>query len=131
MEKLEKLVIEGAQLKGALNLWVDPRGKCYRMTGFAMHDSFAWDYLMSKFKGDRFTNLVKLEEELEREHVSYSYELLVKRGWVRILCWTDGEVAINTEKPRRYLTAEQKAFLKEWELWNKDHNLNIKWLTES
>lgn len=131
MEEFEKLVIEGAQLKGALNLWVDPRGKCYRMTGFAMHDSFAWDYLMAKFKGDRITNLVKLEEELERERVSYPYELLVKRGWVRIVCWTEREVAIDTEKAHKYLSSEQKTLLKEWEMWNQNNNLNIKWLHDA
>jgi len=61
------------------SVWIDPSGKTYNV-GFAEHESWASEWLI---KND--PNWKKSKQF----DIRYAYEELEKRGWARILGWSD------------------------------------------
>jgi len=88
-------------LKGQ-NCWIDPGGKVYKLYGFAQHNSFAIEYLQNE--GFKHNDL---------EFGQYHYEVLEKRGWIRLLWWseTSKDVCIGLNKKPNY---HQIEFVNDW-----------------
>jgi hypothetical protein len=127
MRNISSYIVEGVQLKGALNGWIDLAGYFYRLDGFAQHNEFAHLVIDSESGSDDLLNKIQYTEKVCNElNCSYAYEALTKRGWIRVVNWgTANErdsVLLDIDPPVGKidnLPRSQKNTLKEWLLWNK------------
>ena len=58
--------------------WIDQKGKIYEV-GDCMHNDFASEFLEKEMGG--YENLY---EYMNKNNISYPYQVLHKRGWVRV-----------------------------------------------
>jgi len=116
-----KQPLEGSELKGALNGWIDLKGNFYAL-GFAQHNEFAYEVLNKMVnKKDPIEQLTAVRNLCEQYKVSYVYEVLVELGWLRVVCWTGVFVTIDCKKN---IVNRVKRTFDEWLLWNPNIELN-------
>lgn len=89
------------------SVWIDQSGNVYDV-GFAGHESFASDWLMSN-RPDIFETKFSFGDKTEYSDM-YSYEILQNLGFIRILGWSDPP---NFVLPNR-ITPKQKQALRNY-----------------
>jgi ElaB/YqjD/DUF883 family membrane-anchored ribosome-binding protein len=98
----------------SLNAWVNPYGKFYPVNGFALHDSWAWDWLENEFG--------KLESaQLVSSNHGSATETLENMGWVRVMTWNNVDTKFSFAYGRK-LSRDQKDTL---QLFCSLHNLPV------
>jgi len=84
-----------------MNAWLDPNGKIIEVPG-AFHDEYAYILLKKEAEMDE----ERVFDLIEKEKCEYPYQVLHKRGWVRIKSSIKGQIrilgdSISLVKPMR------------------------------